>query len=297
MTIGELLKEKRLAAAKTQKEWVGSIISPSYYAKVEKDRHRLAAADLLAILKHNHLSLADFFQDLEDEENHLAQEEENLNHQVIQAVYNDNLTELNYLIRMIQKSKWPQAKKDKNILQIKGMIEDVKLDLDSNYQPNKTVVQELKDKIFSIPNFTALKLELYGNFINFYDYQTNIMITKSIIPKIKKTTSVRELFDIEAILSNLLSQLVEARQYQQTLPFLRAADEIPTLPQLYFAKTGIALHRYVIKYHFSGKEADLEKAELIAKSYRLTGLKQFGQSAQKFIEQEKRRVKMRRDHQ
>lgn len=177
------------------------------------------------------------------------------------------------------------------------MIEDVKLDLDSNYQPNKTVVQALKDKIFSIPNFTALKLELYGNFINFYDYQTNIMITKSIIPKIKKTTSVRELFDIEAILSNLLSQLVEARQYQQTLPFLRAADEIPALPQLYFAKTGIALHRYVIKYHFSGKEADLKKAELIAKSYRLTGLKQFGQSAQKFIEQEKRRVKMRRDHQ
>ena len=36
MTIGALLKEKRLAADKTQKEWVGTIISPSYYAKVEK---------------------------------------------------------------------------------------------------------------------------------------------------------------------------------------------------------------------------------------------------------------------
>ena len=33
MTIGELLKEERLAKSKTQKEWVGNIISTSYYAK------------------------------------------------------------------------------------------------------------------------------------------------------------------------------------------------------------------------------------------------------------------------
>lgn len=39
MTIGELLKEERLAKSKTQKEWVGNIISTSYYAKVEKNKH------------------------------------------------------------------------------------------------------------------------------------------------------------------------------------------------------------------------------------------------------------------
>lgn len=36
MTIGELLKEYRLSQNKKQKEFIGQIISPSYYSKVEK---------------------------------------------------------------------------------------------------------------------------------------------------------------------------------------------------------------------------------------------------------------------
>ncbi len=295
MTIGALLKEKRLAADKTQKEWVGTIISPSYYAKVEKNHHRIAAADLLAILKYNNLSISDFFEELENKEDHLAQEKNSLNHHLIQAAYDDNLNELNSLIQIVQKSSWPKADKEESILEIQGMIENVKLDLDSNYQPNKTIVQNLKDKIFSIPNFTELKLKLYGNFINFYDYQTNIMITKSIIPKIKKTSNVRDLFAILSILSNLISQLVAEKQYQKTLPFLKAAEEIPNIPQLYLPETVIALHKYIIKYYFYGKKTDLENAELIAKSYTITDLKDFGQNVQKFIDQEKERVKSRKN--
>lgn len=37
MTTSELLKQYRLRANKTQKEWVGNTVSPSFYSKVEKD--------------------------------------------------------------------------------------------------------------------------------------------------------------------------------------------------------------------------------------------------------------------
>ncbi|KJY62699.1 ABC-type multidrug transporter, partial [Lactobacillus helsingborgensis] len=40
MTIGELLKKYRIEHEKTQKEWVGNIVSPSFYAKVEKNLSR-----------------------------------------------------------------------------------------------------------------------------------------------------------------------------------------------------------------------------------------------------------------
>lgn len=36
MTIGELLHDYRVEQGKRQKEFVGNIISPSYYSKVEK---------------------------------------------------------------------------------------------------------------------------------------------------------------------------------------------------------------------------------------------------------------------
>ncbi|QYN55723.1 XRE family transcriptional regulator [Lactobacillus panisapium] len=36
MSVGELLKKYRIEKMKTQKEWAGNVISPSFYAKVEK---------------------------------------------------------------------------------------------------------------------------------------------------------------------------------------------------------------------------------------------------------------------
>lgn len=78
MTIGELLKEKRIENNKTQKEWSGTIISPSYYAKVEKNQHRIAAEDLFAILKHNDIGIADFFKDLQDEQDNIDKQKRKL---------------------------------------------------------------------------------------------------------------------------------------------------------------------------------------------------------------------------
>lgn len=64
MTIGKLLKQFRIENAKTQKEWVSGIVSPSYYSKVEKDKHRISADDLLAILRANKVDLWQFFSRL-----------------------------------------------------------------------------------------------------------------------------------------------------------------------------------------------------------------------------------------
>lgn len=293
MTIGELLKQKRLEKDKTQKEWVGDIISPSYYAKVEKNKHRIAADDLFAILNYNDLSISDFFKKLEKEQNNFKEQEEALNHLVIQAVYNNDINKLKDIIQLIEESDWPKDRKEEDILEVRGMIEDVKIDLDQTYQPDQKVVNDLKDKIFSIPNFTQFKLELFGNFMMFYDWKTNIMITKQITKQIDKKTKAKELLAISAILSNLISQLIEAGQYEQTLPLLKVAEKIPNLPDLYLTRTGLALHKYLINYHFTKKQEDLDKAELIVKTYLITGLKEFGQSAQRFINQE---IKRQKDH-
>lgn len=50
MKISELLRHYRLQQAKTQKEWAGNVVSPSYYSKVEKDIHRITVEDLVELL-------------------------------------------------------------------------------------------------------------------------------------------------------------------------------------------------------------------------------------------------------
>lgn len=149
------------------------------------------------------------------------------------------------------------------------------------------IVQQLKDKIFSIPNFNRFKLELYTNFMQFYDYTTNIMITKQVIHKIDQFKSDKELLAIAGILFNLLSQLVEEHHYQETAPFIAASEHLPFLPDLYFPQTGISLLKYLISYHFNKKTADLAKAEMIAQTYQITGLEDFGKGAQEIINEVK----------
>ena len=39
MTIGSLLRKFRLNKEKTQREWIGDIVSPSYYSKVGRKRY------------------------------------------------------------------------------------------------------------------------------------------------------------------------------------------------------------------------------------------------------------------
>ena len=220
MTIGELLKEKRLAEDKTQKEWAGDIISTSYYAKVEKNQHRIAAEDLLALLKHNDISTTDFFKELEDKKDDKRAKIYSLNSISIDAVYHSDIDRIKEVIRTIEKMDLPPKQKEELVLVNKGFIETIKADLEDNYQPDQVVIQGLKDKIFSIPDFNRFKLELYNNFMRFYDYKTNIMITNQVIHKIEQFKSDKELLAVTGILTNLLSQLVEERHYQETLPFL-----------------------------------------------------------------------------
>lgn len=287
MTIGELLKEKRLAENKTQKEWVGNIISTSYYAKVEKNIHRITAEDLLALLKHNDISTTDFFEELVDQKDELKAQVNSLSKTVIAAVYHCDIVKVNEVIQTIKEMNLPAKEKQELVLVNKGFIETIKNDLNDDYQPDKNIVQQLKDKIFSIPNFSRFKLELYTNFMQFYDYETNIMITKQVIHKIDQFESDKELLAVSGILFNLLSQLVEEHHYQEALPFIAASEQLPVLPDLYLTQTGISLLKYLINYHFHKDSNDLAKAKMIAQTYQITGLEDFGRSAQKIIDKVK----------
>lgn len=61
MQIGSLLKEYRLSQGKRQKEFVGEVVSQSYYSKVEKNANRITAEDLIDLLNYNNIPLWEFF--------------------------------------------------------------------------------------------------------------------------------------------------------------------------------------------------------------------------------------------
>lgn len=74
MTIEELLKDYRISQRKTKKQWAKDIISPSFYAKVEKNLNRISAEDLIDLLHSNQISLIDFFGKLNQSDKTLHQQ-------------------------------------------------------------------------------------------------------------------------------------------------------------------------------------------------------------------------------
>ena len=144
MTIGELLKKE-----KTQKEWVGNIVSTSYYAKVEKNVHRISAEDLLALLDYNNISTEEFFQELKDSQNPLKSQKNIWANTVISATYNNDLLAIKRVMYEIKKSDLPQDNKEKLLLESQGMIESVKMDTIPNYQTDQKFIQKIKKEILA----------------------------------------------------------------------------------------------------------------------------------------------------
>lgn len=290
MTIGELLKEERLAKSKTQKEWVGNIISTSYYAKVEKNKHRITAEDLLALLHINHIDSSNFFQHLENKHDLIHEQEKNWGYLATNAVYHHDIAALKQIIQSIKNSELPQDKKAADVLEVEGMIETLRVNLEKNYQPNIKLQQKLKERIFNIPNFTKLKLQLYCDFMDFYDLEANKQIIKQIIKEKANTADNQIMLAVSAIINNFISSSMSQNHYDGLDYYITLVDQMPQLPELYLIKSSIAVHKYLIDYHFHKDEKYLDYCWEIAAGYRLTGMKSFGEDVATFIEQEKKKV-------
>ncbi|QNQ81170.1 helix-turn-helix transcriptional regulator [Lactobacillus sp. PV034] len=113
MTIGELLKEYRIAQAKKQKEFTnkGTIISQSYYSKVEKNAHRITADSLIDLLHYNNIPLWEFFSRLNQNDEIKHQEIQDFNNTLIEAYYENNKQKVIRLRPLVKESNL--SEKDK----------------------------------------------------------------------------------------------------------------------------------------------------------------------------------------
>ena len=290
MTIGELLKEERLTKSKTQKEWVGDIISTSYYAKVEKNKHRITAEDLLALLHRNQIDSSSFFKRLENERDLIHEQEEAWGHLATTAVYHHDFSVLRKIVQSIKDSDLPQDKKDQDALEVEGMIETLRINYEKDYQPNLELQKKLKERIFDIPNFTKLKLQLYCDFMDFYDLNANRAIVKQIIKETANTVDNQIMLAVSAIINNFISRAMSENHYDGLDYYIEIIEKMPQLPELYLIKSSIAVHKYMLDYHFNKNKKDLDYCQKIAESYQLTGMQAFGKNMEDFIEQEKKKV-------
>ena len=280
MTIGNLLKKYRLNKEKTQREWIGNIVSPSYYSKVEKEIHRISAEDLISLLNYNSVSLIDFFSELNNSKQKGYNQEQELMDVICDAYYRNAKNELVKLKEIVNESDLPN--KEDDLLYLDAYIANV-----NNEDLNDKEKQALKDKIFSRPNFDKSTLVLYCNFMMFYDVESNVIISGGIIKQFQGSNDVKILEMLLTVIGNLLIQCIEEKKYDETKFLIKAANQISTKPELFFYKNAIVLLENMIMYHYDAKDKYLQICHKAIENFSLLGMPEYGKEITRFFEKQK----------
>ena len=101
--VGSALKNKRKELGLSQKEMVGSVLSVSYYSKVERNLFDINVNDLMRILTLHGIDVVRFFREIKT--NKLS-EQEILTKKLQQAFYEQNLDKINHIVTRIEELKY-----------------------------------------------------------------------------------------------------------------------------------------------------------------------------------------------
>lgn len=250
MNIGAILKKYRLNKNKTQQEWIGDIISPSFYSKVENNEHRISAEDFLEILDKNNININEFLSYMESNKTMF----ENYNDKIIDAFFNNDIDNLKYLLIEISEDK--SINEDETKL-LKALIKCITAYLinDDNII-NDDTIKYLKNKFFSLENWNIFKLTLYVNIMSLYDFQSNNDIISSILKKDLNLYNEEQQDTILIIIINFLSMCISNNQDDLAKYYLQIMNKINPTISNFFQKNIILYYDYLIKYRTESSKQD-----------------------------------------
>lgn len=282
MTTSELLKQYRLRANKTQKEWAGSAISPSFYCKVEKGLNHISADDLINLLDYNGISAAEFFGDLRPKKKLQDEREQELIKLMNDAYYQNSSSELERLQRVIEHEKLPNQKN--LLLQVKSYIALVNDDI-KNLSPEAKIV--IREKIFNLANLDKNSLANYCTFMQLYNFDDNLLIARKIIQQFQGSNDVEIQERVLGIIFNLLYLCIDSKNYVDLTFFIKVADSIPARPELVFYKSILIVMENLYNYHFENKQECLDKCLKATDFLSFIGMDKYSKKLVTFIEKNK----------
>ncbi|MDF7672829.1 hypothetical protein PT281_06040 [Lactobacillus sp. ESL0701] len=269
MKIGTLLKEFRISQSKTKKEWAGNVISPSFYARVEKGANRISSEDLIKLLQYNKISLTKFFNRFDRSMQLQSKATREIEYKIKQAYYIDSKDKLYQVRKLIETSELSNKKEELLLVDIGIAL----VDNDYNSLDSKTK-KILKEKIFEVENFSKDNINLYCNCMAWFDLTTNLMISKKIVnnfidddPKVQNK--------ILAVIINILLLCIKQQQFDEVAFFIKKANEVDILPENYFYKNILNFLIHLINYCINSKTEELSICNAIISNFATNGMQKY----------------------
>jgi len=282
MKVRELLKSYRLSQAKTKKSWAGNVISPSYYARIENGTSRVSAEDLIKLLKHNQVSLPEFFDRFKEKEQNDTKEITNL---INQAYYNGSKEDIIKIRNKVLIGDLPNKKEVLLLTDVALAL--VKNDFDSL---DSTQVKALKDRFFNLEEIDEESIALYGNCMAWFDFTSNLVISKKIVQRFIESDDNKTKNQVLQVIINMLFFCIEKKQYDDSIFFIKKAKKIVTVPGNFFYKNILNFSINLIEFHYDSRESHIELCQAIIKNLSVNGMIEYSLELEQFLERNKRKL-------
>ena len=278
MTIGELLKDCRIQQKKTQRQWVNDVVSPSFYAKVEKNLSSISADNLIELLNVNKISLTDFFGKLNHQAKTVHDENLEIDRMVNEAYYQNSVHDLQQIRNFVAKSDFPNKEDKLDIIDIFIAIINKNLSsIDSG------VIDRLKERTFDVSHFNSDSLRLYCNLMSFYDLDSNLLISKRVIRQFIGSNSIDIQKLVLSIIINMMILCIRNKKFEETAFYVSSEQQINTKPDIFFYKTIAPAFENIIKYHYDQNSKYLDEVQTITKCVKIAGMPSYGKELEELM--------------
>lgn len=281
MNIGNLLKKYRIKQGKSQREFAEDVLTQSYYSKVEQNLNQITAQNLIKLLKQNRIHLQEFFKQADKEDNKAQHELQQISQMIVQAYYANDLRKMEQISYLINASSLSSNEKEDQLLMISGFIE---LMDDKKIQSDKELQNKIKSKVFDIPDFNQNKLMLYCDFMRFYDLNSNLIITQTILKQYENSNNSDIQKLLLAIITNLVIIAIEEDRFNEVVIMVNYAKKIETIPDIFFYKLVLSFFENIGNYKITQNLLYQNKARGIIKAVNDAGMKRYSKELSQFME-------------
>lgn len=141
----------------------------------------------------------------------------------------------------------------------------------------------MKEKVFNISHFDEEGLISYCNFMSFYDFNSNLLLSKKIIKQFIGSSSPKIQEKILAIIINMLIFCIRNKHFEEADVFVNYADQIKTTPDVFFYKMLVPAFYNIVKYHNAHNKKYLDETEIIIKSIKLAGMPDYSKELEELL--------------
>lgn len=266
MTIGQTLKLFRLNYKKSQQEFCQSIVSISYYAKVEKDKSNISAELLFQLLEANNISIKEFYL-IKNE--HLELTENHLFNQIKKYYYTSNKQGLSEVLEDLEDIPNKKVKHDYIVL-TKALIDLLE---GKNFDTNQE--NYFKEYLFQIEVWGRYEYRLFSLCAILFDLNTLQWLTHKIMSKLayrSQYTGFEE--DISRTLIHLTIPFIQQRRFKEARHYLSIIETILEGTTLVYEKLLMELLKADLlrKISLDVVNESQEKIELILSVFKLANL-------------------------